>query len=68
MWDVHIEGSSVFEIHRQLIIDSFQIGNIGSVSAEEMILNFHAQHGSILLEVNIVLYGNDYIDMCTYCS
>ena len=68
MWDVHIEVSSVFEIHRQLIIDSFQIGNIGSVSADEMILNFHTQHGSILLEVNIVLYGNDYIDMCTYCS
>ena len=36
----NIEVSSVFEIHRQLIIDSFQIGNIGSVSAEEMTLNF----------------------------
>ena len=36
----NIEVSSVLEIHRQLIIDSFQIGNIGSVSAEEMILNF----------------------------
>ena len=35
----NIEVSSVLEIHRQLIIDSFQIGNIGSVSAEEMILN-----------------------------
>ena len=31
----NIEVSSVLEIHRQLIIDSFQIGNIGSVSAEE---------------------------------
>ena len=36
----NIEVSSVLEIHSQLIIDSFQIGNIGSVSAEEMILNF----------------------------
>ena len=36
----NIEVSSVLEINRQLIIDSFQIGNIGSVSAEEMILNF----------------------------
>ena len=36
----NIEVSSVLEIHRQFIIDSFQIGNIGSVSAEEMILNF----------------------------
>ena len=36
----NIEVSSVLEIHRQLIIDSFQIGNIGSVSAEEIILNF----------------------------
>ena len=36
----NIEVSSVLEIHKQLIIDSFQIGNIGSVSAEEMILNF----------------------------
>ena len=36
----NIEVSSVLEIHRQLIIYSFQIGNIGSVSAEEMILKF----------------------------
>ena len=36
----NIEACSVLQIHRQLIIDSFQIGNIGSVSAEEMILNF----------------------------
>ena len=36
----NIEVSSVLEIHRQLIIDSFQIGNIGSVSADEIILNF----------------------------
>ena len=36
----NIEASYVLEIHRQLIIDSFQIGNIGSVSAEDMILNF----------------------------
>ena len=36
----NIEVSSVLKIHRQLIIDSFQIGNIGSVSAEEMIPNF----------------------------
>ena len=35
----NIEVSSVLKIHRQLIIDSFQIGNIGSVSAEEMIPN-----------------------------
>ena len=36
----NIEVSSVLDIHRQLIIDSLQIGNIGSISAEEMILNF----------------------------
>ena len=36
----NIEMNSVLEIHRQLIIDNFQIGNIGSVSAEEMVLNF----------------------------
>ena len=36
----NIEMIYVLEIHRQLIIDSFQIGNIGSVSAEEIILNF----------------------------
>ena len=36
----NIEVSSVLEIHRQLIIDSFQIGNIGSVIAEDMILKF----------------------------
>ena len=36
----NIEASSLFEIHRKLIIDSFQIGNIGSVSEEEMLLNF----------------------------
>ena len=36
----NIEVSYVLEIHRQLIMDSFQIGSIGSVSAEEMILNF----------------------------
>ena len=36
----NIEVSPVLEIHRQLIIDSFQIGNICSASAEEMILNF----------------------------
>ena len=36
----NIEVSSVLEIHRQLIIDSFHMGNIGSVNAEEMILNF----------------------------
>ena len=48
----NIEVSSVLEIHRQLIIDSFQIGNIGSVSAEDP--KFHAQHGFILLQVKIV--------------
>ena len=36
----NIEVSSGLEIHRQLIIDSFQIGNIGYVSTEKMILNF----------------------------
>ena len=36
----NIEVSYVLEIHRQLIIDSFKIGNIGSVNAEEMILIF----------------------------
>ena len=36
----NIEESSVLEIYRQLILDSFQIGNIGSVNAEEIILNF----------------------------
>ena len=52
----NIEVSSVLEIHRQLIIDSFRIGSIGYVSAEEMILNFMPN-----MDVNIVLYGNDYI-------
>ena len=37
---LNIEVSSVFKLHRQLSIDSFQIGKIVSVSAEEMILNF----------------------------
>ena len=46
----NIEVSSVLEIHRQLIIDSFQIGNIGSVSAEEMILNF--MHNTDLFSYN----------------
>ena len=36
----NIEVSSVLEIHRQLTINSFQIGNISSVNAEEIILNF----------------------------
>ena len=36
----NIEVSSVLEIHRQLIIDSFHMGSIGSVCAEEMSLNF----------------------------
>ena len=36
----NIEVSYVLEIHRQLIIDSFQLGNIGSVSADEVIINF----------------------------
>ena len=36
----NIEASSVLKIHRQLIIDSFQIRNIGSVSEEEMIIKF----------------------------
>ena len=36
----NIEVSSVLEIHSQLIIDSFQIENMGSVSAEEIIRNF----------------------------
>ena len=36
----NIEVSYVLDIHRQLIIDRFQIGNIGSVIAEEMFLNF----------------------------
>ena len=35
----NIELSSVLEIHRQLIIDSFQRGNIDSVSTEDMIIN-----------------------------
>ena len=35
----HIEVSSVLKIHRQFVIDSFQIRNIGSISAEEMILD-----------------------------
>ena len=36
----NIEVNYVLELHRQLIIDIFQIGNIGPVSAEEMFLNF----------------------------
>ena len=51
---LNIEVSSVLEIHRQLIIDSFQIGNNGSVSAEEMILNF--MHNMDLSSYNLTLY------------
>ena len=51
----NIEVSSVLEIHRQLIIGSFQIGNIGSVSAEEMIINFMLNIDFFLLQVNIFL-------------
>ena len=32
--------SAVLEIHGQLIKDNFQLGNIGTVSTEEMIMNF----------------------------
>ena len=77
----NIEVSSVLEIHRQLIIDSFQIGNIGSVSAEEMIINFMHNMDFILLESKDFFYINAYsryvyilylLDkiyfMCTYCS
>ena len=46
----NIEVSYVLEIHRQLIIYSFQIGNIGSVSAEEMIIN--CMHNMDLLSYN----------------
>ena len=36
----NIQVSSVLEIHGQLIIDDFQLGNIGTVKTEEMIMNF----------------------------
>ena len=36
----NIEVSAVLEIHGQLIKDNFQLGNIGTVSTEEMIMNF----------------------------
>ena len=35
-----IQVSFVLEIHGQLIIDNFQLGNIGTVSTEEMMMNF----------------------------
>ena len=36
----NIQVSSVLEIHGQLIIDNFQLRNIGTVSIDEMIINF----------------------------
>ena len=36
----NIQVSAVLEIHGQLIKDNFQLGNIGTVSTEEMIMNF----------------------------
>ena len=36
----NIQVSEVLEIHGQLIKDNFQLGNIGTVSTEEMIMNF----------------------------
>ena len=36
----NIEVNTVLVIHRQLIIDNFQIENIGFASAEEIILKF----------------------------
>ena len=35
-----IQVSSVLEIYGQLIKDNFQLGNIGNVGTEEMIMNF----------------------------
>ena len=35
-----IQVSSVLEIHGQLIKDNFQLGNIGTVSTEEITMNF----------------------------
>ena len=35
-----IQVSAVLEIHGQLIKDNYQLGNIGTVSTEEMIMNF----------------------------
>ena len=45
----NIEVSYVLEIHRHLIIDSFQIGNIASVSAVEVILN-------VILNMDLLSY------------
>ena len=36
----NIQVCTVLEIHGQLIKDNFQLGNIGTVSTEEMIMNF----------------------------
>ena len=36
----NIQVSAVLEIHGHLIKDNFQLGNIGTVSTEEMIMNF----------------------------
>ena len=36
----NIQVSSVLEIHGQLIIDNFYLGNICTISTEEMIMNF----------------------------
>ena len=46
----NIQVSSVLEIHGQLIKDNFQLGNIGTVSTEEMIMNF-------LLNIDPFLYN-----------
>ena len=46
----NIQVSAVLEIHGQLIKDNFQLGNIGTVSTEEMIMNF-------MLNVDPFLYN-----------
>ena len=46
----NIEVSAVLEIYGQLIKDNFQLGNIGTVSTEEMIMNF-------MLNIDAFLYN-----------
>ena len=46
----YIQVSSVLEIHGQLFKDNFQLGNIGTVSTEEIIMNF-------ILNIDLFLYN-----------
>ena len=62
----NIEVRYVLEIHRQLIIDRFQIGNKCSVSAEEMIQNFMPNMDLFSYKKRLYFYSNAYINVCVH--